>query len=120
MKRILSVLTFAAAVAFPTLAHADPAVIAIIEDRAAAHGAAAGPLIALSWCESRHRADAVGDGGLSLGAFQIHRDGLYRHFLAQGYSDRMNVFEAADYVARVATGQFPGITMRHWSCWGRS
>lgn len=118
MRRALALLLLLGLSAAP--AHADEAVIAVIQERAAAHGVAAGPLVALSWCESRHNPFAVGDRGASVGAFQIHERGLLAHFRAQGYSDRANLFESADYVARVFAGHFAGITMSHWSCWGRA
>lgn len=95
------------------------------------HGVAAEPLIELVRCETggTFRADAAGDWRwrdgryvpTSRGPAQINDlpTGLDRHFRAQGYDDPTDPEQAADYLARVATGEWArqGVTLARWSCW---
>lgn len=120
---LASILTLALAVppvGAPDVPEARPAtVVDIIHDRAAAHQVSGAALERLSWCESRHDPNATGDSGTSRGLFQINDRGLASHFRAQGYDSPYDAWASADYVARVMSGEWPGITLRHWSCWGR-
>jgi len=81
----------------------------------------AGPLIALAVCESRLDAGATGDYGRSHGLMQLNdrATGLIWHFYAVGYTDAYDADQAADYVARVAAGEWrrEGVTLWRWSCY---
>jgi hypothetical protein len=96
-------------------------VVAIIQSAAAQYGADGSQLVRLARCESTLRPGAVGDHGTSLGLFQISTlpTGLMAHFRTVGYSDPLDPWEAASYVARVAVGTWAGqgITLARWSCW---
>ena len=93
---------------------------AIIVDRAEAHGVAAGPLIALAQCESRLDPGAVGDHGSSHGLVQLSdlSTGLLWDFYRRGYTNAYDPWEAADYLAAVSAGEYAGIRLSRWSCWG--
>jgi hypothetical protein len=60
---------------------------------------------------------AVGDHGTSFGAVQLHRPGLYWHFLAVGYLDPDDPYQAVEYLARVLRGDFAGLSGSRWSCY---
>lgn len=106
------------------------------------HGVDPEPLIALVDCETAHTfdADAKGDyrwqGGrfipTSRGPAQLNdlETGLAHHFWDLGYTDRTDPEQAADYLARVAAGEFlpgqPGapplhptgiVSLKRWTCW---
>src|SRR5262249_33382658 len=86
------------------------------------HGVEPQTLIRLAWCESRFSPTARGDHGRSRGLVQLSTldTGLYWHFLSVGYGDADDAEQAADYLARVASGEWRdrGITLRRWSCYG--
>lgn len=93
----------------------------VIADAAARHDVSPGLLIALATCESRLDPSAVGDHGSSHGLIQLSDlpTGLLGHFHDQGYATAYSAWESADYLARVASGEFAweGVTLRRWSCW---
>jgi|SRR5579859_494700 len=63
---------------------------------------------------------AVGDSGHSFGLFQLNdrSTGLLAHFHSLGYGSAFDPYEAAEYFARVLSGEFAaqGITWQRWSC----
>lgn len=83
------------------------------------HGVAEWGLKRVANCETHSTFNpyAVGDYGTSFGLFQLHRGGLLGRFYAEGYSDPMNPYEAAEFTASVMAGELPGVSMRAWSCW---
>jgi len=87
------------------------------------HGVSHAVLDRVVKCETgnTYQPDLVGDRGTSFGAVQLNslRTGLYGHFLAQGYDDAADPYQALDYLARVATGEFArqGITLHRWMCY---
>lgn len=97
---------------------------------AAIHGVDPGPLIDLVDCETggTFDADAAGDHRwrdgryvpTSRGPAQINDlpTGLARHYYAQGYTDRTDAEQAADYLARISAGEWAseGVTLARWSC----
>lgn len=109
----------------------EPDTVGAIHAAAQNNGVAVAPLLALSRCETggTFDADAAGDYRwrdgryvpTSRGAFQINDldTGLYRHFRAQGYRDRTDPEQAADYVARVSRGDWAreGVTLSRWTCY---
>jgi hypothetical protein len=99
------------------------AMVEIIQAQADMFGVNGAPLVRLGQCESSLRPWATGDRGTSHGLFQINglATGLLPHFLAAGYSDPYEPWQAAAYVARVAAGEWAaaGITLARWSCWRR-
>ena len=60
----------------------------------------------------------VGDGGWSVGVAQIHARYQLGHYLAVGYTDRANPYQATDYLWRALRGDFArdGIGPWRWSC----
>lgn len=97
-------------------AHADPsdvaATIAVIYDRAAAHGQSGAAMERLAMCESRLDPNAVGDHGTSIGLFQISDRGLLPLFRQWGYTDRTDPWQAADFTARALAAGLRA----HWHC----
>lgn len=93
-----------------------------IEDAANNHGVSRSTLYRIVKCETgaTFNPHVVGDHGSSFGAVQLNNldTGLYWHFLRVGYDDANNPYEALDYLARVATGEFArqGITLQRWMC----
>jgi len=91
-----------------------------IHAAAQAHGVDAAPLLALAACESRYVPTARGDRGRSHGLFQLNDQptGLLHHYRALGYADPYDAEASADYVARVASGEFArqGVTLGRWTC----
>ena len=92
--------------------HAQGEIVAIIHERAAAHGVDAGWLSRTLWCESRHDPNAVGDRGQSVGVAQIHNRGLHSLFLERGYTDRLDAYQSIDFTAWA----FANGLSRHWTC----
>ena len=96
--------------------YADPsdtaATLAVIYERAAAHGQSGAAMERLARCESRLDPNAVGDGGHSVGLYQIHDRGLLSLFLSWGYTDRADPWQAADFTARALAAGL----RRHWNC----
>jgi hypothetical protein len=120
--------------------HAQPDVLGAVYAAAQRHGVAAEPLVALVRCESQADAHAEGDKRWRAGRFvptsrgsaQLSDlpTGLAHHFWSLGYTDRDDPEQAADYLARVASGEFlPGrphapplhptgvVSIERWSCW---
>lgn len=79
------------------------------------HGVAPYILLGIVRLESGFNPYAVGDYGESVGLIQLHRRGLRNHFYQMGYTDPYSAEQAADYLAAVAAGEFPGVTLRHWT-----
>jgi hypothetical protein len=81
------------------------------------HGVNPYVLINIVRLESGFNPYAVGDHGMSLGLIQLHQYGLRRHFYAMGYTDVFSAEQSADYLARVASGEFrrQGVTLSHWT-----
>ncbi len=100
--------------------HNAPWVVPLIEERASAHGVSASYMIRVARCESSLNPGAVGDHGSSHGLYQLndYRTGLIWHFYRQGYESAYSAWEASDYFARVAAGEFAGegVTTRRWTC----
>lgn len=98
-------------------------VVDLLAERAAAHGVAAAPLVALARCESSLDPGALGDRGRSHGLIQLNDrpTGLLDHFHRAGYATAYSAWQSADYLARVAAGEFAeeAVTLRRWSCWRR-
>ena len=84
-----------------------------ITEAAERHGVDAELLLAVAWCESKYDPYAIGDRGLSLGLFQLHRYGLQGDFWRQGYTDVWSAEQQADYAA----WQFSLGNAGHWSCY---
>lgn len=99
---------------------AEPDAIGIVWAAAQNHATPAEPLLAIVACESRFRPAARGDYGRSHGLVQLNdrATGLIWHFYAQKYTDAYDPEQAADYLARVATGEWArqGVTLWRWSC----
>lgn len=74
----------------------------------------AGVALGLSWCESRWDEDAEGDGGHSLGPFQIADFGLEADFRAMGGTDRRDPEQTATYFVRVLRDRGPAFVKYHW------
>jgi hypothetical protein len=91
--------------------HAQEPVVAVIEDRAAAHGVSGSYLVRVARCESNLDPRAVGAAG-EQGLFQLHARGLRPLFFQWGYADPFNAWESADFAARA----FAAGLSRHWSC----
>lgn len=106
--------------AAPAWGQTTEEVLEILQDRAQAHGASAATLIRIARCESTFRPWAVGDQGRSHGLVQLNDrpTGLLAHFLRQGYTSAYDAWSAADYLARVAVGEWAreGITLQRWTC----
>jgi hypothetical protein len=117
--------------------HAQPDVLGAVYAAAQRHGVEAEPLVALVLCESHGEAHAEGDERwrdgrfvpTSRGATQLSDlpTGLAHHFWNwAGYTDRDDPEQAADYLARVATGEFLRdgtplhpyglVTLARWTC----
>jgi len=98
---------------------ADP--VGAIYAAADNNGVAPAVLLALAECESRFNPSARGDYGRSHGLMQLNdrATGLLHHFYQQGYDDPYDPEQAADYVARVAAGEWAreGVTLGRWSCY---
>lgn len=116
---------------WPRVAGAEPAdTVGAIYAAAQNHGVSAGRLLSLASCETGGTFDADAKGDYrwregryvptSRGPFQINDlpTGLDGHFRRQGYTDRTDPEQAADYVARVLDGEFvrDGVTLARWSC----
>lgn len=122
------------------VARAEPVdVVGALYAAAEIHGVAPEPLIALVRCETAGTFDPDAKGDYrwrdgryvptSRGAAQINDlpTGLARHFWSLGYTDRSDPEQAADYLARVASGEFVRnppplhphgrVTLARWSCW---
>lgn len=84
----------------------------VIADRARAHGVSPWLMTAIADCESELDPGAVGDRGLSLGLYQLHRDGLRPAFFRLGYGNVWSVWEQADFAARMVAEGYAS----HWSC----
>lgn len=91
-----------------------PTTAEIVVERALAHQVDPSALLAVARCESRLNPRAVGDGGTSFGAFQLHRGGLLSRFFSDGYTDPFDIWQAADFTAAQIAGGHGGA----WSCWG--
>ena len=89
-------------------------VIEIIRDAATRHGVDDEWLVRVVSCETggTFNPGAVGDRGASIGLAQLHVRGLRPLFYQQGYSDPLNAWEAADFMAR----SFAAGLARHWTC----
>ena len=87
----------------------------VIVEAAARHDVDAELLLAVAWCESKYDPWAIGDRGLSLGLFQLHRYGLQGDFWAAGYTDIWSAEQQADYAAWMFSRGGAG----HWSCYWR-
>jgi hypothetical protein len=94
--------------------HAQSAeeILTVIQEAAARHGVSAPAMVALARCESRLDPNAVGDHGQSIGLFQIHNAGLLSLFRQQGYTDRTDPWQAADFTARALAAGLRA----HWHC----
>ena len=71
-------------------------------------------------CETGETYDpySVGDRGRSHGAVQLHERGLLPHYKrVSGGASAYNPYASVRYLARVARGDFPGLTLNHWSCY---
>jgi hypothetical protein len=99
------------------------AVAAVVRERAVAHDVSPWLLEALVRCEAGPGFDpeVIGDHGHSHGLAQLSDlpTGLLAHFHAQGFITAYDAWEAADYLARVASGEWAGegVTLKRWSCW---
>lgn len=115
---LLALGLLAGCVASTTPAYAAPPmqtgddVLTVIYDRAAAHGQSGAAMERLARCESRLNPQAVGDGGASIGLFQIHNRGLLPLFHQWGYTDRTDAYQAADFTARALAAGL----RHHWHC----
>jgi hypothetical protein len=90
----------------------EAAIVAIIWERAAAHGQSGAAMERIARCESRLNPNAVGDRGQSHGLFQIHNAGLLSLFRQWGYDDRTDPWQASDFTARALAAGL----RRHWNC----
>jgi hypothetical protein len=114
---VLGALTGAA-----TARAAGPDPVGALHAAAQHHGVAAEPLIAIARCESSLDPSARGDRGHSHGLMQLSDlpgTGLLWHFKSKGYDNAYSAEQSADYVARVAGGEWrhEGVTLRRWSCY---
>lgn len=104
----------------------------VVRFHASSRGVRPEPILALLWCESSLRADAVGDHGTSLGIAQLSTlpTGLIHHYRFAGYNDPFDAEEAVRYVVAVAAGDylpsgpepapvhpFGRVDLSRWSCW---
>jgi hypothetical protein len=90
-----------------------------IDDTAAAYGWWLRPTLrSIARCESGGTFDpnVVGDHGTSYGLVQLHRGGLLERFYAAGYDSAFDPWQSLAFLARVLIGDFPGITVGHWTC----
>lgn len=129
------------ACALPSIAeahHAQPDVLGAVYAAAQRYGVPAEPLVELVRCESKGDAHAEGDHRWRAGRFvptsrgpaQINDlpTGLAEHFWTwAGYDDRTDPEQVADYLAKVARGDYLRdgtplhpyglVTLARWSCW---
>ncbi len=95
---------------------------AAIAQAAEAHQVSEAWLTRVVGCETGHlfNPDALGDGGSSHGVAQLNDwpTGLLGHFMAQGYTDPYDPYQATDYMARAFAGDWEGegIGWWRWSC----
>lgn len=91
----------------------------VIWDRAVHHGVSAQQLIALASCETGGTFDPslIGTQG-EVSVFQLHPQGLGRHARQVGYDDPTDTWQAADYTARVFSGEWAwqGVGPSAWTC----
>jgi hypothetical protein len=111
VKRGLIGLTLALHLLQAQPAAANPVVIDVIHERAAAHGQSGSYLTAVARCESRLDPYAVGALG-EKGLFQLASFGLLPTFYAWGYSNPWSAWEQSDFAARA----FARGMSYHWSC----
>jgi hypothetical protein len=88
-------------------------VVAIIHERAAAHGVSGARLERIARCESGPHLNrwAVGRQG-EQGLFQLHPNGLRRLFYQRGFTDVWDVEQQASFAAWAFANGFAS----HWSC----
>lgn len=118
----LALVAAAAVYLASAIAHAQewPDPVGIVHAAAQNHDTPAAPLLVIVACESRFSPSARGDRGHSHGLVQLNDlpTGLIWHFYAVGYDDPYHPEQAADYLARVAAGEWArqGIVLGRWSC----
>lgn len=96
------------------------AAIIAIQQAADIYGVSRAKMYRVAWCESKLGDQPNGDGGHSFGLFQLNdrETGLVWHFYRQGYPNPFDHYMAADYYARVLSGEWrsEGVTEARWSC----
>jgi hypothetical protein len=89
----------------------------VVVERAEAHGISSWLLLAIGRCESDRWDPRVLSGARlgpagEVGPYQLYRWGLLPTFYRLGYTNPLNLYESADFTARmIALGHG-----RHWSC----
>lgn len=86
-----------------------------IDTESAEQGVSHAVLTQVVGCETGWTFDpaSVGDGGLSIGAAQLHRYGLRSTFYAWGYTDPWNPYQAIAFMGRA----FNAGMASHWTCY---